>query len=639
MNVPATSCGRVYSSSRSASLILATVAAVAWIATHRYQGIWHDGVLYAGQAIFRLDPTAFSRDLFFAYGSQDGFTVFTGIYALAIAKVGLPTASALLLGMSHVAWIAAAAFLLRELLTGLSFWLGLVLVAVLPATYGSSGIFSYGETFLTARVWAEPPALLAVAFILRGDRVKAISSLVFAAAMHPVIAFPAALFVFFFGFGARQQVVLALFGFLSMVALNLAGIPPFAGLNKVMDPLWLSLSVERSPFVFVNHWTPSEHKEAGFLALLLFGSALVAYPGNRRVWWCALAVFATGIGMALLAVLWPGVLLIQMQPWRVLWLVRVLAVAAGVCLVQTTWLSSPYGRILLGALLVASLNLENSGFPCAVLLIGLIVAQHRFALDPRLPLWFRRVAWGGIILMVGENIFWRIMLSSVSLDFTEASLIGLGRTDRLFIVNKEFGWFITPALFLGVWALMRHRPVVTRWLLVLTSLLFIWVALHWQRSIRYQAEEDHLRETGFAELTRIIQPHHLTYWEGGHPYLWFILRRGSYASFHQAAGLIFSRETAIESYRRLSRLRKLGVADSRFSWLPTPTDESPEMAASLDGLIHVCHDPILDFVVLAERVAGTTPVKTFSLSSFAGEFHLYACAPLRAFPDPFLSSS
>jgi hypothetical protein len=39
-----------------AVLVLAMLAAAGWIATHRYPGLWHDAVLYAAQAIYRLDP-------------------------------------------------------------------------------------------------------------------------------------------------------------------------------------------------------------------------------------------------------------------------------------------------------------------------------------------------------------------------------------------------------------------------------------------------------------------------------------------------------------------------------------------------------------------------------------------------------
>ncbi|HRE17156.1 MAG TPA: hypothetical protein PLW86_08830, partial [Rhodocyclaceae bacterium] len=84
------SLGLLFASFRPATLTLTLFAMATWIATHRYAGIWHDGMFYAGQAIFRLDPAPFANDLFFAFGSQDGFTAFSRIYAWAISGLGLP---------------------------------------------------------------------------------------------------------------------------------------------------------------------------------------------------------------------------------------------------------------------------------------------------------------------------------------------------------------------------------------------------------------------------------------------------------------------------------------------------------------------------------------------------------------------
>lgn len=637
MNFYATSFGKFCASPRFASFVLATLAAVAWIATHRYQRIWHDGVLYAGQAIFRLDPTPFSTDLFFAYGSQGDFTAFTGIYALAIATLGLPVASAVLLGIAHLAWVAAAAFLLRGVLTGLAFWLGLILISVLPTTYGSFGIFSYSEAFLTARVWAEPLALLAVAFSLRGNRLTAMLSVAFAAAMHPIIALPAALLVFFFGFQGREKLAWIAVGLVGLAVLSIAQVSLVTNLTRTMDPVWLTLAKTRAPFIFLDLWQAAEYREPMFLALLLTTAALVSARGNSRLWWSAIGVVLVGMGLSLLVVYWPGVLLVQIQPWRVLWLTKILAVAAGMSLLQDGWSVSPYSRILLGALVTSASSLDSTGLICAVPLCALIVIRHRFGLEPKLPPWLSRLAWGAIVLLIGEKIFWAALLSSsFTLDFTAASLSSLTLANRLFIFFKETSWFVFPSLLLFTWWLLRHRRPISLPIALLMGVALLFFVAHWQPSSPYQVAEDHLRETGHAELAHIIQPHHLTYWGAGHDNLWFFLHRGSYASFQQAAGIVFSRQTALEADRRLARLRRLGLPDSRLGRGPEAADGLSGESTTLDGLVHVCHDPILDFVVLSEPVAGTIPMKTVRLSLLTGDYHVYSCAALRSsFPDPF----
>lgn len=614
-------------------LVLATLVAAAWIATHRYQGIWHDGVLYAGQAVFRLDPIPFARDLFFAYGSQDQFTVFTGIYSQAVQRLGLPEASALLFGVAHVAWLASVSWLLRGLLGGPAFWSALILIVVLPAGYGSSGVFSYGEAFLTARLWAEPPALIAVACIIRGHRISALACLVFAAAMHPVIAFPAALFVLFFGFRGRQQVVFILASFAGLAILRTVGILPFADLTQTMDRLWLDLAKDRSPWVFLDCWQAGEFQEPFFLALLLAVAAQGCAPQSRRVYGCGLGVFTVGMGLATLAVFWPGIVLIQMQAWRALWLVKILAIAAAVAWVQDTWRISPFSRLLVGGLAVGALTLDGTGLACIAAFAVLAIVRHRFALEPRLPIWLSRLAWGVIALVIGETIFWELRLALPLFDFNDTQLSRLLLADRLLIIDKQFGWLIIPPLLLGIRLLLQRRPGSRLWLMIFSGALLIFFGSHWAAGWSHLAEEEAFGERGHAELSAIIGREHLVHWSGGAPTLWLVLHRGSYASIMQTAGIIFSRQTAIEAERRLARLKSAGLPESTLNWRRR-THTLPMPPITRSGLIHLCHDPILDFVVLPQQVAETAPMATVRAASSEEKYHVHACALLRAFPDP-----
>jgi len=50
-----------------------------WLSTHRYFGIVHDGRLYTVQALRALDPARWTDDLYFRFGSQDAFTVFSAL--------------------------------------------------------------------------------------------------------------------------------------------------------------------------------------------------------------------------------------------------------------------------------------------------------------------------------------------------------------------------------------------------------------------------------------------------------------------------------------------------------------------------------------------------------------------------------
>ena len=121
---------------RRLPLILMTMAAF-WLASHPWRGIWHDNVLYAAQALRRLYPLNFQHDLYFLHGSQDAFTIFSPLYAAAIAALGLPGATLTLLIAGYLLWIAAAAYLLSALLRGFYFWLGLTMVCLFSAIFTS----------------------------------------------------------------------------------------------------------------------------------------------------------------------------------------------------------------------------------------------------------------------------------------------------------------------------------------------------------------------------------------------------------------------------------------------------------------------------------------------------------------------
>ena len=67
-----------------------------WSLSHSYQGIFHDAGLYTLQALARLHPDSLPGDVFLKFGSQDGFTIFSPIYAAASRMLGVEFAAATL---------------------------------------------------------------------------------------------------------------------------------------------------------------------------------------------------------------------------------------------------------------------------------------------------------------------------------------------------------------------------------------------------------------------------------------------------------------------------------------------------------------------------------------------------------------
>ncbi len=140
---------------------------VLWIATHSYYGIVHDARYYALQALQASHGGALAGDLFFKYGSQDKYTVFTALYAPLVGWLGPGQAHLAAYVAGQLFWFAALVWLIRVLFeprAALPAALGAIL---LNAHYGSAVIFQYGEIFATPRLFSEGFVLCALALLFR----------------------------------------------------------------------------------------------------------------------------------------------------------------------------------------------------------------------------------------------------------------------------------------------------------------------------------------------------------------------------------------------------------------------------------------------------------------------------------------
>src|ERR1035438_9605371 len=82
--------------SRLGLAVIGLLGIATWALSHSYRGIFHDAGLYALQALARLHPESLSDDVFLKFGSQDGFTIWSPIYAAASRLLGFELAGATL---------------------------------------------------------------------------------------------------------------------------------------------------------------------------------------------------------------------------------------------------------------------------------------------------------------------------------------------------------------------------------------------------------------------------------------------------------------------------------------------------------------------------------------------------------------
>lgn len=606
-----------------------------WLFAHPWEGIRHDAQFYALQALSHFRPEAYRSDLFFFAASQDDFTLFSPIYAALISLLGLNAAAITLLIAGYVLWIGSAAWLLRRLLHGFPLWLGLALLFAMPRGYGGYGDqLRFAEPFLTPRLIAEGLTLLSLAMVLRGKPLAALAAMAAAFSMHPLMALAGAGFVGFYlaqerpkaTLGAAVPALALLFGLAYLDA------APFDRLLATMDSQWFELVFARSPFVFWDGWRPENWLNRVLLSFSLLATAgIAAQDTHRRAFLAALLVGCTSLLLTWLGTsLFHHVLLIQIQPWRALWLVQLFSYIAAAWLVAQFWRRGQVYRLLLLCFLTASLTLGTVGGLLALLAASLFVWQVRTGQEIHLSKTSIKMLYlfPLLIATVWLASSWLVAateLTSAASPFENFVYFTLSWI-RALLAGGGSG-VITLALLLAVW---HYGPDQRKFVHLgavagVLFLLFLSIAIWYRPNQQEHYYEQWALQNPIPSFARHIPVDAVVYWENNPKMTWFALARANYASKLQTAGIIFSRQTAIEGKRRLDRLAALGLADSIFDW----EGNAPRLpTASLEGLVHVCHDHVLDYVILSKDF-GAGVIERHAEKVTGEHFYLYDCAYLR----------
>jgi len=624
-------------------LPLILMLAACWLLAHPWNGLWHDGRLYGLQALDRLYPDNFRNDLFFLYGSQDSFTLFSPLYAAAISVLGFKPAGLLLYVLGSLLWVAAAAFLLKPFLQGRAYWLGLAGLLLLPMDYGpAQGLLNLAEPFVTPRIFAEALSMLALGSLLRGHWQRALLPLALSFLMHPLMAAAAALFgLLYLAKGRERRFVLVAVVLAGAALLAAAvGLPPFDRLLLQMDEQWLAL-VSRMAWVHTwDAWQPSQWLSRTAVAFSLVLAAARLAPGvAARFYGClaltgALGLLATWAGTSLVH----NQLLIQAQPWRTLWLLQLGSWIALAWLLAAFWQRGGVIRLLMLALVVAALTRNSIGGALAVMAAVMLCWQLGRAQPLQLPgssgklLTFLLLALASMWLAeIVQHATDNGALVAKYLEDSAVRIWGwtLLKTGACAVLGTAIMWLV----WRGSHAARRSRYVLAC-LLALASLAAAFSLRLGPQDFAFRMSEQVKRDAQ-AVFQPLISPQAVVYWENDVRDTWFLLQRSSYVSNAQLAGLAFNRGTALEGARRLQRLERLGVPDAvreydaragkmKMASLPQP---------SLQGLRFVCDDPALDFVVLTHRFKAGIVAQVRD-AEFGRPYYLYDCALLRNYNPP-----
>jgi hypothetical protein len=554
-----------------------------WLATRRYFGTVFDARFYMVEALNALHPGRFAEDLYFKFGSQGKFSVFSQLYLPLLRAFGVGPTAMILTIAGQLFWLFALLRLARDLVGGRVMWLSAATVIGILHIY--AGGFGYGESYVTARLFAEACVMLALA-LLPSSRLWSFVLLGLSAAIHPLMTLPGVAVAFFYlALGRPIWWAVMAAGAGLAAALGLAGVEPFANLFRTIDPAWFAVINIRSDYCLLRNW-PTEFFVHALSAIAWAIAAWVVAGQEHRRFLAAILLAGTGglVCTFLGGDLAHNVLVVEIQPWRFMWVLQLAA------------------RIYTPVVLMA------------------LIARTRF--DS-----FR---WGtvltlGLILVSATA---QLMRNPNSADFTSVSLAlvaaGLAVTAASLLLEQKQGRIVLA--------------------FALTGFALIPVAL-----LRWDARTPWIRylespEPAPKDLAALLPQKASVYWEGGLEMLWLRLQRPSYFSCDQGTGALFHRATAMAYKHRAESFWPLRVGD--FTQLDTCAilDPRPKPERNRMGLAKLCaREPGLDYLVLTRPLNGMTakiwnsPVYFQDVQSSAGKFfapiakrfYIYSCASVR----------
>ena len=608
--------------------LLLGLAVGLWWAGNLYRGFEHDAVFYGAEALNMAGTVDLRADPFFKFGAQGRFSLFITPYSWLIGWLGLPMAAWWVTVLGKCAWVLAAWSLARSLSTRTAPALvGLAALLLIPRPYEPWNVFTVAESFATPRLLAETLTMAGLAAAVRGSVGRSLASSLLALTLHPLMGL-AGMAVTVWASLARpdrpfpygRQAAVSAAGLASILALAVMAIGPFGDLLRVYDPAWWPIVEERCIGALAQKWDPEQLANCLGLWLLLATNAYVQPARTRQR---ALAVGLAAVSALCLAAwilgsLSHNVLLIQLQLWRVMWLVRCL-----LPLLWAGWLSQQglsrelSSRNLTLVLLLAAATMASLFSTLAVAVAVALVCIRSQDLDRHLtPARQRAVAGAMFACLAGFHLAGLVAFHATAQHLTTAPYPWLQAIawDPVIVV------LICAAVVIADQLRPRARPDLTGWANGLASVLAVTGVAFWMyASQRYLA-------TGpdFTALQWVIPRTATVYWRFTPERTWLELGRAHYANGWQGASVLFSRPQALELQARLQRLHKLGLTQGPEVW-----PEDIGAAQLTDSAIQtLCRDMALDFVIDDLKGVFTLPHRTVAIQTTT--YQVFDCSALRA---------
>jgi hypothetical protein len=622
--------------SRFTPLWYALTLGTLWLLLHGYHGLKGDAQIYALQALARIHPQL-STDLYLQNTSQDRFTVVSPLYAWCINLIGLEHA-ARLLTILFTLWFLAAIWSFARVVTDRDgAWAAVAFTLIIGGYFGASDVFRILEPFFTARLPAEALISTALACVVRGKKRLGVSLALAALAIHPLMALPGVLLMGFLWLPNRSSILVAIGGVLAtlIAAVIAVDLPAAREVLTIMDAPWLEVVRERSQFLFLQLWTMRDW-ETNAIPFACLGFTAIAVPDEQVRKLCAAAalVGAAGLAVAFIgSLIGPVAVLVQGQAWRWVWITLLVSAILTPFTAVRLWRDKTCGPIC-ALLLACGWTLPPAeGTACVALAFCCWLARARISQrSAKILRWLSGAL--GLALFIWQVIKCWSLLSSPD-QAAGATSVAIQLQD-LYALKLP----VTLLVALVWWWIRMNRsgwaPVLFSATFGAISVLLLPSAFKQSRTLASSAE---IHE--YAAWANAIPPTSTVLVAPPHDvgaFVWFTLERPNYLSLDQSAGVVFSRETALEVRRRSLNLLPLMDPDWKIlsALLAESAGERDRAPATrpltASKLMQVCADPQLGFVISPEKL-GFDALPHEQAGTWRG-WNLYDCRKVRSTPPP-----
>lgn len=524
-----------------------------WLLADAYLGVRHDGLLYLGQTLNRLDASYYGHDLFLSLSGQDRFTISTMLLGKLYGWMNIGEAHLVVLAVTQVS-LAAVIWLWLRPLGWIASCTGLMAFAVTTHAYGPTYVFHAGERFATARSFAEPVVLGAMLAVLYGRSRLGLTLMVLGSLLHPLMAAPAWAWWWLLRLPQDRRLWAIPAIVVCTLLLGAVGAPGFESIARRYDDAWWDV-VQRRNLVLVGSYGLEGLVDLGAVALLILASRWAAEPlssGLRALATVAvLLAGATALGADVLRLTLPT----QLQLLRVMWLVQLLVISMLPWLLWQAWNRRGVHGQIWALVVAASATAANARLE--MLWVYLLSASLASVLLFKAPAMRKRLSAS---LLVAATFLLLLACAGSWSQFLFSS-----RLYAPFATHLEvLALVATPPLSVAVVALLHHARVThfTRlaagaWLPLMALVPLTYAGMHWDQRSPFIKAVESAGPQATHPWQALIPPNESVYWLNGDSATWTLLKRPVFGSTAQGAAALFNRELALRYDERMVRFRPL----------------------------------------------------------------------------------